>query len=364
MRPLACLLLIVSLAASAFADAAIDDAIGRLRAKDPLVRLRATNELGRCQQGPACAKAARALERAVFDPSAHVRRGALNGLVTLDARSAGGSVARLLQVEQDVSVLPAALMALGELRVQGHDDLVVRYASHPLAPVRAGAMQAAGHLRGPRMRRLVLNSLRMADEEDAQWVVRASAVLALARMGHAEDLAPIQRAFQSGGGTQSWIARSAVAKAIASLNPSPRIPLEAMLLDDDPRVALTAATGLLDAGYTPVVLANLSHGKSGVRIASVGAVRRAKLEQARPRLHHMARFDRSRAVRFAAALTLFAWNDPIADAMMLDAVRADDPAIWGQAVAQLARRTGAQHGRDVKAWSRALKRVRAEGRPR
>lgn len=364
MRALLTPLLLLGLAVPALAADGIDGAIQRLRSEDPLVRLRATNELGRCGRGPACAKAARALERAVFDGSPLVRRGALNALVALDARAGGGAVAKLLTVEQDPSVLPAALMALGALQVRGHDALVVRLASHPAPAVRAGALGAAGRLGGPRMRRLVLNSLRMADEEDARWVVRASAILALARMGRAEDLAVIQRAFQAGGGTQQWIARSAVAKAIAALNPRPRAPLEAMLLDDDPRVALTAAIGLLDAGYTPVVMEHLRHGKASVRIAAVGAVGRARLEPARPRLHHMARFDGAREVRFAAAVTLFGWGDPAADAMMLDAVRADDPAIWGEAVAQLARRTGVQHGRDVRAWRRALKRVRAEAKPR
>ena len=364
MRLLASLLLTCLLAASASADAALDGAIARLAAGDPAERLRATNELGRCGTRPVCAKAARALERALFDAEPTVRRGALNALVALDARAAGGSVARLLAVEQDPTVLPAALMALGALRVQGQDALVLRYASHPAAGVRAGAIHAAGLLGGEGMRRLVLNSLRMSGDEDEQWVVRASAVLALAKLGRAEDLAVIQRAFQSGGGQKHWIARSAVAKAIAALSPRPREALERMLLDGDPRVALTAAQGLARAGYAPILRGHLRHPKASVRLAVVGAVRQAELRDTAPQLHHMVRFDGSREVRFAAALTLFAWDDPRADAMMLDAVRSNDPAVWGRAVAELARRTGAQHGRDVKAWQRALKRVRAEQAPR
>ncbi len=358
------LLLTFVLAASASADAAIDRAIARLQAGDAAERLRATNELGRCGRRPACAKAARALERALFDAAPSVRRGALNALVALDARAAGGSVARLLGVEQDPTVLPAALMALGQLCVEGQDALVVRFASHPAPAVRAGALTAAGHLGGEALHRLVRNSLRMADAEDQRWIVRASAVLALARLGRAEDLAVIQRAFQSGGGQAHWIARSAVAKAIAALHPSPRAALERLLLDGDPRVALTAAQGLARTGYRPVLREHLRHGKSSVRLAVIGAVREADMREVAQQLHGMVRFDASREVRFAAAITLFLWDDPRADAMMLDAVRSNDPAIWGEAVAQLARRTGVQHGRDVKAWRRALQRVRAEGASR
>lgn len=352
-------LLVASSPAPAVADTALDAALVGLGAPDPMTRLKATNALGRMRTEPMRSRATRALERALFDEAPLVRRGALNALVDLDARAVGGAVARLLAMEQDVEVLPAALLALGALQVAGHDALVVRYASHPAAAVRAAAMHAAGHLGGPALRRVLLNSLRMAGEEDQQWVVRASAVLALARLGHAEDLAVIRRAFQGGGGTSSWIARSAVAKAIAALDPAPRVPLERLLADADPRVAATAAIALAETGYGFVVLDRLEHGVASIRIAAVTAVRRAELRKATPRLHHMARFDRSRPVRFAAAITLFTWGDPAADAMMLDAVRSTDPAIWGQAVAQLARRTGAQHGRDVKAWARELKRVRA-----
>lgn len=368
MRIVPILLLLLAIAAPAHADAApdeqIDEQVARLKARDPAQRLRAANALGRCGSGAACTKAARALERALFDAVPLVRRGALNALVELDARQAGGSIVRLLGMEQDVTVVPAALIALGRLKVQGQEPLLVRHAGHPVVAVRAAAITAAGDLGGTRMRRLVLNSLRMAGAEDEAWVVRSSAVLALAKLGKAEDLATIQRAFESGGGQDHWIARSAVAKAIAALHPRPRAPLERILLDGDPRVAGTAALGLARAGYTPVIREHLRHPKASVRMAAVSAVRKVKLLDTRPRLHHMARFDGSREVRFAAALALFDWGDPAADAMMLDAVRANDPAIWGEAVAQLARRTGVQHGRDVKAWSRALKRTRAAEPPR
>ncbi|MDF1702950.1 MAG: HEAT repeat domain-containing protein, partial [Planctomycetota bacterium] len=344
-----------------FADAAVDQQIAGPKARDPAERLRATNALGRCGRRPVCAKAARALEQALFDPSPTVRRGALNALVALDARAAGGAIARLLAVERDASVVPAALLALGALQVQGHAAILVRAASHPRPAIRAAALTAAGSIGGARMRRLVLNSRQMAAAEDEQWLVRSSAVLALARLGKAEDLALIQRAFQEGGGKAHWMARAAVARAIASLHPHPRAALERMLLDSDPRVAVTAATGLARAGYTPLIREYLRHPKASVRMATVSAVRSVKLLDTRPRLHHMARFDASREVRFAAAVTLFQWGDPAADEMMLDAVRANDPAIWAEAVAQLARRTGARHGRKVKAWRRTLAQQRATG---
>ncbi|MDA1196291.1 MAG: hypothetical protein O2894_14070, partial [Planctomycetota bacterium] len=135
---------------------------------------------------------------------------------------------------------------------------------------------------------------------------------------------------------------------------------ERLLADGDPRVAATAARGLVDTGHGEVILGQLHHGHAGVRLAAVAGVRHGRLVTARPRLHHMARFDAAREVRFAAAVTLFLWDDPTADPLMLDAVRSNDPAVWGEAVAQLARRTGAQHGRKVSAWRRELAALRRE----
>ncbi len=347
-------LALLLLAGPVWAEDGLEAQLAQLAHKDPLQRLRATNALGACGRRPACAKAARALERALFDPVGAVRRGALNALVALDARGAAGAVVRLIQVERDASVLPAALLALGRLRVQGQSDILVRHAAHPTIGVRAAALAAAGDLGGARLRRLVLNSLQLAGAEDEQWIVRSSAILALAKIGQAEDLGLIQRAFAQGGGKAFWMARAAVAKAIAALNPKPRAALERLLLDVDSRVAVTAATGLATTGHGAVLVTYLRDGRSAVRAAAVGGVRQGNVRTATARLRHMARFDGSREVRFAAAIALFVWRDPTADEMLLDALRSNDPAIWGAAAARLARRTGQQHGRKVKAWRHAL----------
>ncbi|MDA1196041.1 MAG: HEAT repeat domain-containing protein, partial [Planctomycetota bacterium] len=210
---------------SAHAADGMDTALAALQHTEPARRLQATNMLALAAPGPDRSRAVRALEQAVFDPEPVVRRGALNALVRLDARAAGGTVVRLISVEGDPTVLPAALLALGALHVEGQDDVLVRHAAHPIGAVRAAALMAAGDLGGPQMRRLVLNALQMAGEEDAQWFVRTSAILALARIGTAEDLAAIQHAFERGGGRAHWIARTAVAKALAALHPRPRTAL-------------------------------------------------------------------------------------------------------------------------------------------
>jgi HEAT repeat protein len=352
------------LGAAASAQAAGDEvtqAAARLGSPTVAVRVAAAGELARTGRVPARMRAVRALERALFDAAPPVRRAALAALVDLDARSAAGSVARLLGVERDVSVLPAALLALGALHAEGQEGLVVRYAAHPAPAVRAGALAAAGRLGGPAMRRLVLNALQMAGPEDDGWLVRASALLALARVGRPDDLDLVQRVYEEGG-RSSWLVRSAVAKVLAALHPHPRAPLEALLGDPDPRVAVSAAAGLAHAGLGDVLLGHLLDRRPSVRAAAVGGVRRGDLRRALPRLRRMARTDSSRAVRWAAAGVLFDWHDPLGDDLMLDAVRSREPALWTEAVARLARRTGASHGRDVEAWRRALEAARRAGR--
>nr|MDJ0522317.1 hypothetical protein [Planctomycetota bacterium] len=242
--------------------------------------------------------------------------------------------------------------------VAGAEGVLTRYASHPEATVRASALTAAGDLGGPALRRLLLNSLRMAGGEDPAWIVRSAAILALAKIGRAEDLAVIQRAYNEGGGRARWLARAAVARAVAALHPEPRATLERLLTDQDPRVAVTAAKGLADAGLEAVLLQHLRNEKAPIRAAAVSGVQQANLRQATAMLRRMARHDASREVRWAAAKVLFAWEDPYGDTLMLDALRSKEPAIWAEAVALLGRRTGARHGRDVEGWRKELLRWR------
>ncbi len=78
-----------------------------------------------------------------------------------------------------------------------------------------------------------------------------------------------------------------------------------------------------------------------------------------PQLRRMARFDRARGVRWAAAKVLFLWDDPLGDTLMLDALRSKEAAIWAEAVALLSQKTGLKRGRDVEAWKSALEKRRA-----
>ena len=359
-----CLLVVLCLAwlpstdASARSSATIDRAIAALSRGEIAGRVRAANRLGRCGRRPECAKAVRALERALFAPHPALRRAAVNALTSLDARGSGGAVVRLLTVERDVTVLPAALIALGKLQVHGAQHVLTAYAAHAHPAVRAAALTAAGDLGGPVNRRLLLNSLQMAGAEDGDWLVRSSAILALAKVGRAADLDLVQRVYREGGGAGSWLARSAVARVLAALHPRPRAALERMLQDPDMRVAVTAAAGLAKAGLEDVLLMHLRSSQTRVRAAAVGGVRQARLRRALPRLRHMARWDRSRAVRWAAAVALFALEDPAGDELMLEALKSREVAIWVEALAHLARRTGAAHARDVRAWRAELRRWR------
>ncbi len=330
-----------------------------IRHAEPAERIRGVGLLASCTREPERSKAARALQRALFDGSAPIRHGAVGALVRLNARAAAGDIVRLLEVERDVRVLPVALLALGTLRAAGAAATLKRHAAHPDAAVRAASVAAAGDIGGRGMRRLVLNSLRMAGGEDGTWLVRSAALVALSKIGRAEDLAVVQHAYDAGGGRAFWLARASLARVVARLHPNPQGPLEGLLVDVDARVAVTAAKGLADAGLVSVLLAHLGNTQASVRAAALGGVRQAKLRQAAPRLKHMARRDRSRGVRWAATKVLFAWDDPYADALMVDAVRSKEPAIWAEAIALLARRTGATHARDAVAWSKALKARRA-----
>ena len=322
-------------------------------------RVQAANYLARCGKRPECVRAIRALERTLFDAHPTMRRAAINSLVTLDARATAGSLVRLLRVERDVTVLPAGLIALGSLRVEGADDLLTHFAAHRHPAVRAAALTAAGDLGGARNRRLLLNSLQIAGPEDSEWFVRASAMLGLAKAGQAEDLALVQRVYREGGGKRSWLARSAVAQVVAALHPDPQATLERLLMDPDPRVAASAAAGLLRAGLEAALLLHLRNPQASVRAAAVAAVSTGALKKALPRLRRMARWDTNREVRFAVAVALFEMRDPLGDELMLEAIGAKDPAVWARAIAHLARRTGANHGRDKKAWTIELERLRA-----
>ena len=358
---LGCLSLLFGVSHAADADTRFPPtqaAIQALEGKSMARRVEATNHLARARSKPERARAARALERHLFDPQPTMRRAVLNALAVLDARAAAGSVVRLLEVERDVTVLPAALITLGTLQVRGVDRLLVERAAHPHQAVRAAALTAAGDLGGAENRRLVLNSFQMAGAEDADWFVRASAMLALAKIGRAEDLELIQRVYRRDAGKEAWLARSALARVVAALHPQPRRILEAMIQDPDARVAVTAATGIATSGGARALQPFLRSDAAAIRAAAIGGVRQAKVADLVPRVRHMARWDRDREVRWAAAVTLFALEDPVGDELMIEALKSNEIAVWAGALAHLSRRTGAMHGRNPKAWRAELARWR------
>ena len=74
----------------------------------------------------------------------------------------------------------------------------------------------------------------------------------------------------------------------------------------------------------------------------------------------MARVDQSLRVRWAAAMALFRVEDPDGDELVLSGLGADEPTIWAEAIAALAKRTGKQYGRNARAWRAALRAWRRE----
>ncbi len=355
--------LLVLVLACVFASArTLEQDLQGMRSPDPRVRVASAKRLGVCGDESACTRAAQALERALFDPEPVVRRVSVNALAELGARAATGSILKLLKLETEPQVIAAALVAVGRLRASSAMRVLVHYASDPRVGVRAAAITGAGDLGGPAARRLIANSLQMAGSEDAEWVVRAAALLALARAGKPEDLAAARRAYVAGRGDRYWLARTAWARVVTALDPSPRVELERLMEDPDSRVGVTAAIGLAKVGQQALVIRHLRNSQPRVRAAAIGAVRQGRLEAAYPQLRTIARYDGSRRVRWAAIVALFAVQDRDGDELMLDALRSDEPAIWTEAMAHLAERTRSMHGRDVKAWRRALAQHRKEQR--
>jgi HEAT repeat protein len=224
--------------------------------------------------------------------------------------------------------------------------------------VRGAAVTALGHIGGMKARALVLEVLREPGGADRQWSLRAAAMLALARCGAKEDIGEIHTIYREHSGDQHWFARSAYAHVVTALDPDPLPVLQKLVGDPDRRVQVTAAVGIARTGHDAEILRLLNHLVPSVRAAAASAVAQVEVTRAYPRLRVLARFDPSRAVRWAATLALFRLEDPTADPLVLQGVTAPEPAIWADALAALAARTGERHGRDVNAWRGALLRWR------
>ncbi len=355
------------LCAAAFATAAngaefasAGHAAKQLADGDRADRLSAANYLGRSKRPKARAVAGAALARALEHPDDVTRRAAANALVKIEWRAAAPALRKRLAKEHHPTVVPALLIALGRLGGAAEDiEMLVPYAGPRVpAAIRTAAVTALGESGGAKAREAALGALDATDADDPRWGLRAAAVMALAKCGHGADLKRIRDVYQRTQAKRHWLARSALARAVAVMASDPIPVLNQLVRDSDARVAVTAAEGFARAGHPAHLHGLLNDAEARVRVAAVGGVQQARLRSAIPRVRRMARHDRKREVRWAAASALFRLEDPAGDELVLIAVDSREPAIWTEAVALLANRTGARHGRNVSAWREELRRAR------
>ena len=338
----------------------VDALVRRLAAPHPGTRIEAVERLAEIatpQRWPRIVPPL--VGRLQADPAADVRQAAATALAQVGDPSVVPTLHARLAVERDERVLAAVLLALGETGSERDVRTLGTLArTHPVPTVRAAALTALGALGGEAARLHVLHCLETVGLPDPDWGVRAAALLALVRCGHADDLGRVLTAYRVGGGERHWFARSALARLVAERDRDPLPILRRMILDPDPRVAVTAAVGIARTGHLQDMLLLLRHTSPGVRTASASAVARARVQGAYGRLRSMARFDRSPRVRWAAALALFRLEEPEGDEFVLSGLLSREPAVWAEAIAALSRRTGEQHGRDARGWRGALRRWR------
>lgn len=326
-------------------------------AADPLARAEAAAWLG-APPRRRDASAARALTTALADPDALVRRSAAAGLAT------AGGPARRIALEAAVAretsgeTLPALLLALGAQGDPAALPALLSWRRHALPAVRAALLTALGDVGGEPSRRVLLEALQDPGGSDNGFGVRSAAVLALAKVGRRGDIGPVLACYREGGGWAWWLARSALAKAVPTIDPDPLPLLEHLVYDGDSRVAVTAAVGFVAAGAPERLLALLSHPGPGIRAAACAAVAQTGRREAQSALVRLSTSDAALGVRWSAALALFRLEAPEGDEAVLAGLGSGEAAIWGEALAALAERTGEQHGRDAGAWRAALQRWR------
>ncbi|MFV1958110.1 MAG: HEAT repeat domain-containing protein, partial [Planctomycetota bacterium] len=251
-------------------------------------------------------------------------------------------------------------LAVGALGREADGAHLVGFATtDPRPMVRAAAVSALGDLGGEPARRIALATVLRPGFADPDWSLRATGMLALARCGRPEDVGRVLVAYREGRGETSWFARSALARLVAAKDTDP-VPLLLRLVGDpDSRVAVTAAAGLGRSGHVEELLRLLSHVVPSIRAAAATGIAKARIDKGYGHLRALVRLDPSRKVRWAAALALFQVEDPLGDELVTSAVEAREPAVWAEAIAQLAARTGERHGRDARAWRAAVLRWRA-----
>jgi HEAT repeat protein len=317
----------------------------------PAARAAAALRLGEVPPSPARDGVVAALAAALDDASPAVRAGAATALARLGDERAMPRLERRLEAEREEGVLAPLLLAIGASGGRYAVEAVARRCDDPRVRVRAAAATALGDLGGEVARRRVLALLRERDA-DPEWVVRSAALLALARCGTRADAGVVLEAYREGGGEAWWLARASLATAVAALDERPLPVLDRLMADPDPRVASAAALALARTGRTDDLLRRLHDASPSVRAAAAAAC--GEVPGAAGRLREMAFSDRDRDVRWSAALALSRLDDPTSDALLVEGLASDDPAVSLAALAECRRKTGAEIGRDLAAWRARL----------
>lgn len=302
-----------------------------------------------------------ALVEALADGSPDVRVAAASSLSTLQDPRALARLSRRLSLESDPTVVAALLLAVGRLGRAAEVPLVAPWLDRDDGRLRAAAAIALGDLGGEEARTRLLALLDAPGGPDDTWAVRGAVLLALARSGRREDAGRILVAYREGGGASQWFARAALARAVGALDPDPLPMLGKLVADDDARVSSAAAIAFVRSGHPDEAVRRLDDPNPIVRAACAAAVADGRLFHTSKKLLALATGDPVRAVRFSAALALSRLDDPASDALLVEALGADDPAVWSLALAECRRKTGAVLGRDPEAWRVRLAARRAEG---
>jgi HEAT repeat protein len=322
----------------------------RSQATAPAARAAAARRLGEAPEGRRD-EAVAALGEALDDASAGVRAEAAVALARLRDERAMPRLERRLSVEEEEEVLAPLLLAIGATGGRYAVDPVARRCDDRRVRVRAAAATALGDLGGEVARQRLLSLLRAASA-DPEWVVRSAAMLGLASCGKPSDAGVVLEAFRDGGGGSWWLARASLARVVATLDADPLPVLDRLMADPDARVASAAALALLRSGRRTDLLRRLSDASPSVRAAAAAAC--GEVPEAAGRLRDAAFSDRDRSVRWSAALALSRLDDPVSDALLVEGIASEDPAVSLAALAECRRKTGAEIGRDPAAWRSRL----------
>jgi HEAT repeat protein len=224
------------LAAVLLAHGAVDRAPHDLQHRNTVRRARAAHVLGLCHVGAALPLLVEALK----DPAPEVRVAATRALGRLGEPCAAAPLLTAVGAERAVPAGPAA-DALEQMGVG-----IAGALRDGLLAVSPTTRTVAAYLSGEGSFTRSTDLLRLSLTTDEDSVVRATAAVALGRMGRPGDV-PVLLAGTSG--EQPSELRRACASALGDLgDPQAVDGLRALLADPDPRLAEIAATSLLRLG--------------------------------------------------------------------------------------------------------------------